>query len=61
MEAYEEALAATSTAHAPWYVVPADSKPHRDLFIAALLVQTLEKLDLTMPKPSFSLSDVRLD
>lgn len=61
MKAYEEVLAATSTAHAPWYVVPADSKPHRDLFIAALLVQTLEKLDMKMPRPSFSLSDVRLD
>ena len=61
MKAYEEALAATSTTNAPWYVVPADSKPHRDLFIAALLVQTLEKLDLKMPKPAFSLRDVRLD
>ena len=61
MKAYEEVLAATSTAHAPWYVVPTDSKPHRDLFIAALLVQTLEKLDMKMPRPSFSLSDVRLD
>jgi len=61
MTAYEEALAATSTTNAPWYVVPADSKPHRDLFIAALLVQTLEKLDLKMPKPTFSLRDVRLD
>jgi len=61
MTAYEEALAATSTTNAPWYVVPADSKPHRDLFIAALLVQTLEKLDLKMPKPAFSLRDVRLD
>ena len=61
MAAYEEALAATSTTNTPWYVVPADSKPHRDLFIAALLVQTLEKLDLRMPKPAFSLGDVRLD
>ena len=61
MRAYEEALSATSSSHAPWYVVPADSKPHRDLFIAALLVQVLEKLDLKMPKPAFSLSEVRLD
>ncbi len=61
MRAYEEALSATSSSHAPWYVVPADSKPHRDLFIAALLVQVLEKLDLKMPKSAFSLSEVRLD
>ena len=53
-------IAATSTKNAPWYIVPADSKPHRDLFIATLLVQTLESLDLELPKPSFSLDDVAL-
>ena len=61
MKAYEQAISATSTDTAPWYIVPADSKPHRDLFIASLLVQTLEKMHLQMPKPSFSLSDVKLD
>ena len=61
MKAYEQAISATSTDTAPWYIVPSDSKPHRDLFIAALLVQTLEKMHLQMPKPAFSLADVRLD
>lgn len=61
MTAYEEAISATSSDHAPWYVVPADSKPHRDLFVAALLVQTLEKLALQMPKPTFSLANIKLD
>ena len=61
MQAYEDAISATSTEHAPWYIVPADSKPHRDLFIAALLVQTLEQVHLHMPKPSFSLNDISLD
>ena len=61
MKAYEQAISATSTDTAPWYIVPADSKPHRDLFIASLLVQTLEKMHLQMPKPSFSLSNVKLD
>jgi PPK2 family polyphosphate:nucleotide phosphotransferase len=60
-EAYEEALSATSTADAPWYVVPADSKPYRDLFVAELLVQTLEGMKLEMPKPLFDLSKVKLD
>lgn len=60
IEAYEDAITHTSTRHAPWYIVPADAKPHRDLFIAALLVQTLEQLDLKAPKPSFSLNEVRL-
>ncbi len=61
MRAYTDAMAATSTKHAPWYVVPADSKPHRDLFIASLLVQTLHHLDLQMPKATFSVDKVKLD
>ena len=60
-EAYEDALSATSTAQAPWYVVPADSKPYRDLFVADLLVQTLESMNLEMPQPLFDLSKVKLD
>ena len=47
--AYENALAATSTAHAPWYVVPADSKRHRNLMIAQLLVKTLREMKLKAP------------
>jgi polyphosphate kinase 2 (PPK2 family) len=60
IDAYEDAIAATSTKNAPWYIVPADSKPHRDLFIATLLVQTLESLDLELPEPNFSLGDMTL-
>ena len=59
-QAYQETLSATSTAEAPWYVVPADSKTYRDLFVADLLVQTLEGMKLEMPKPSFDLSKVKL-
>ena len=61
MTAYQDAIAATSTKQAPWYIVPADSKPHRDLFIASLLVQTLHQLDLHMPEPTFSINKVKLD
>jgi len=61
MKAYEDAIAATSTKNAPWYIVPADSKPHRDLFIASLLVQTLNKLDLQMPKVTFAINKIKLD
>jgi PPK2 family polyphosphate:nucleotide phosphotransferase len=60
-DAYEDALSATSTAEAPWYVVPSDSKPYRDFFVAGLLVQTLENMKLDMPKPLFDLSKVKLD
>jgi PPK2 family polyphosphate:nucleotide phosphotransferase len=47
--AYESALAATSTNHAPWYVVPADSKRHRNLMVAQLLVKTLKDMGLSVP------------
>lgn len=46
---YEQALAATSSAHAPWHVVPADSKRHRNLMIARLLVKTLREMKLNAP------------
>lgn len=61
IKAYEDALSATSTAQAPWYVVPADNKAYRDYFLAGLLVHTLEKMDLHMPQPSFDLSLAKLD
>jgi PPK2 family polyphosphate:nucleotide phosphotransferase len=47
--AYEQALGATSTSYAPWYVIPADSKHHRNLMIARLLVRTLRGMKLAVP------------
>jgi PPK2 family polyphosphate:nucleotide phosphotransferase len=48
--AYEEAIRRTATKHAPWIVVPADRKWHRDLVICRTLVETLESLDLRFPE-----------
>ena len=48
-KAYEEALSRCSTAHAPWYVVPADRKRVRDVLIARTLVRVLEGLGSTYP------------
>jgi PPK2 family polyphosphate:nucleotide phosphotransferase len=59
-EAYEEAITETSTDWAPWHVVPADHKWVRDLAIAQLLVETLEKLDPQLPAPDPSLRDLRI-
>jgi PPK2 family polyphosphate:nucleotide phosphotransferase len=47
-KAYEDAIAETSTKYAPWYIVPADRKWFRNLFIASILVQVLKDLD---PQP----------
>jgi PPK2 family polyphosphate:nucleotide phosphotransferase len=49
MAAYEEAIAATATKHAPWYVVPADHKWFARLVVAAALIVTLEDLGLEVP------------
>ncbi|MRV70757.1 polyphosphate kinase 2 family protein [Duganella sp. FT92W] len=58
--AYEEAILATDADHAPWYIVPADSKPHRDLAIARLLLETLESLKLRWPAPDASLATLKI-
>ncbi len=50
MRAYEACLGATSTAHAPWYIVPADDKENAQLIISRIIVNTLEELDLSHPK-----------
>jgi len=49
MNAYEQAIAATATKHAPWFVVPADNKWFTRLVVAAAIVEALEKLDLAYP------------
>jgi PPK2 family polyphosphate:nucleotide phosphotransferase len=48
--AYEEMIRATSSKHAPWYVVPADNKWFTHLVVAAAIVETLEELGLSYPK-----------
>ena len=50
MKAYERCLGATSTDHAPWYVVPADDKPNARLIISQILLNTLRSLDLKPPQ-----------
>ena len=49
MKAYEECLSATSTDHAPWYVVPADDKLNARLIISSIILDTLKKLKMSYP------------
>jgi PPK2 family polyphosphate:nucleotide phosphotransferase len=58
--AYEFALNATGTAYAPWTVVPADSKTHRNLMIATALRATLQALDLRYPDDDASLASLKI-
>jgi PPK2 family polyphosphate:nucleotide phosphotransferase len=50
MHAYEEAIRATASRHAPWFVVPADQKWFTRLCVAAAIVAAVEELDLAFPK-----------
>ncbi|WP_198371209.1 polyphosphate kinase 2 family protein [Roseomonas rosulenta] len=50
MTAYEAAIRGTAAAHAPWFVVPADTKWFTRLVVVAAIVQALEELDLHYPK-----------
>jgi PPK2 family polyphosphate:nucleotide phosphotransferase len=49
MLAYENAIKATSTAYAPWYIVPADSKTNRNILISNILLNALQQLQLNYP------------
>ena len=48
--AYQEAIAATATPHAPWFVVPADHKWYTRLIVVAAMIEALEALDLKLPE-----------
>jgi PPK2 family polyphosphate:nucleotide phosphotransferase len=52
MTAFDDALSATSTPWAPWYVIPADHKWLTQALVAAVLVDTIHALDLRWPEVS---------
>jgi len=49
MHAYEEVLQATSRPWAPWYAIPADSKPYMRAQVADIIVKTMKSLGLAYP------------
>lgn len=58
-EAYEEVLRRTSTAEAPWWVVPADKKHFRDLVVAHVVTEALERMEPKYPGPPDGLEEFR--
>jgi PPK2 family polyphosphate:nucleotide phosphotransferase len=52
--AYEDALEKTSTAWAPWYVVPANQKWYRNYVVGSIVVDKLERLHMKYPEPDLS-------
>jgi PPK2 family polyphosphate:nucleotide phosphotransferase len=61
MAAYEEALSRTSRERAPWYIVPANRKWYRNLVVATVLVEALQRLDIKVPEPEEDLSGIVID
>ena len=60
MAAYEAAIQRCSTAHAPWYIVPADSRTRRNAMIARIVRGALEDMDLKWPDPGYQLEDIQI-
>jgi PPK2 family polyphosphate:nucleotide phosphotransferase len=50
--AYQEAIAATATPEAPWFIVPADNKWFTRIIVVEAMIEALEALDLRIPAPT---------
>ena len=59
-EVYEDVIEKTSTEEAPWYVIPADRKWYRNLCVARIMVETLKKLEMNFPEPTWKPGDIVL-
>lgn len=59
-KAYSQAIQATNTDHAPWYVIPADSKTHRNLAIASIVLETLNDMQLVYPAAKKELAGLQV-
>jgi len=53
-------IAATGTPWAPWTIVPADSKTHRNLMIATAMKQVFEDMNLRPPPPDPALQNIKV-
>ena len=60
-EAFEAALENTSTAYAPWYVIPANRKWYRNLVISTIIIEKLKSLNMSFPEPEDDLSGVVIE
>lgn len=57
MGAYEIMLSRSSTHHAPWYVIPAETRWFRNLVVSQIVLDTFESMAPQFPKPDFDLED----
>jgi PPK2 family polyphosphate:nucleotide phosphotransferase len=59
IEAYEDAMAVTSTKRAPWYVIPANHKWFRNLAISQIIADTMDGMGLQLPPTRVNIADIR--
>jgi PPK2 family polyphosphate:nucleotide phosphotransferase len=59
--AYADALAATSTDYAPWYVIPANSKSHRNVMVGELMRQAMQSMTLVYPSGDPAMRGVKIE
>jgi PPK2 family polyphosphate:nucleotide phosphotransferase len=59
VDAFEDAIRATSTHDAPWYIIPSDHKWFRNLAVSQIMADTMEELKLAFPKPTVDLAEIR--
>ena len=57
---FSKAILATDADYAPWYVIPANSKTHRNLAIASIVLETLQDLKLTPPAANPALAKIKI-
>ena len=61
MRAYQDILSNTSKKYAPWFVIPSDHKPYRNIAISSIIVEAMERLKLKYPKSTFDPSGIKLE
>ncbi len=59
IEAYEDALALTSTKRAPWYVIPANHKWFRNLAVSQIVADTMDEMGLKLPPTRVDIDEIR--
>ena len=59
MEAYEDAIAFTSTKRAPWYIIPANHKWFRNLAVSQIIADTMDEMGLRLPETQVDIAEIR--
>lgn len=59
IKAFEATLSRCSTEHAPWFVIPSNHKWFRNLAVSKIIADSLEDMNLQMPKPTVDIEEIR--